>query len=119
MRGRTAPYRMITSDKGRRYHFFCEVSGMLVATSNPTFAQTEEDALYIAWERDGKNHFNRCQKCGKWVSDEMYNADTLNCAICTPWEDTPHFCSQCGQRVDPDDVFCRKCGSKLRYREVE
>lgn len=27
---------------------------------------------------------------------------------------TPAFCHKCGATVEPDDVFCAKCGSKLR-----
>ncbi|MBQ4577918.1 MAG: zinc-ribbon domain-containing protein [Clostridia bacterium] len=41
-----------------------------------------------------------------------------HCVECTPWEDRPRFCSQCGEEIPDDDLFCRKCGARLQYREV-
>lgn len=114
-----AAYRMIPDTNGNRYHFFCEASGALACTTNPTRAKSPDEELWIAWELEGRAQFNRCQKCGRWVMDVMFNADVLQCVDCAPWEDVPKFCAQCGRGVSPEDVFCRKCGARLRYREVD
>ena len=60
-----------------------------------------------------------CKKCGKFVSDVMYNADVLNCVECSPWENSPHYCLNCGIEVSLADKFCSKCGTKLLYGEVD
>ena len=59
------------------------------------------------WGRGGRvgkgrrAKFNPCGRCGRWVSDVMYNADVHECVACAPWENLPHF-----QAVDR-----RRCGS--------
>ena len=115
----TAGYRIVADSAGSSYRFFCDLSGMAVCTTTPINGRTQEDALQTAWETEGKQHFNRCTCCGKWVSDPMYNADTLQCVDCSPWEDKPNYCSHCGKRILTSARFCSSCGSKLRYREVE
>lgn len=115
---RTARYECISSAGENRYRFFCEVSGVVVHTTGPVRGDTEEEELRLAWEHDGRQHFNRCQKCGKWVSDVMYNADTGQCVLCSPWEEPPDYCPSCGAAVPPADRYCRRCGEKLQYREV-
>ena len=115
----TAKYRIIADSGGSSYRFFCELSGMAVCTTTPINGNTQEEELQIAWETEGKQHFNRCTRCGKWISDPMYNADTLQCVECSPWEEKPNFCSHCGKRIIISARFCPSCGTKLRYREVE
>lgn len=113
---KTAAYKIISdSGGGRTVRFFCEASGMLLCTAAPIRAASEEEALRIAWEREGKKHFNLCHKCGRWVSAVMYNADTLECVDCSPWENAPKFCKICGVKVAFGDVYCHECGAKLRY----
>lgn len=115
---RTARYKIITDAGGNRYRFFCALSGAAMCTTKPIRADTQAEELEIAWETEGIQHFNQCHKCGKWVSDAMYNADVLECVDCAPWEDRPNYCSQCGEKIPVDDTFCRKCGARLQYREV-
>ncbi len=112
-----ADYKVLKEDKGIRYRFFCQASGMAMMTSKRYLGTDPEQELEIAWNNEGRGHFNLCHKCGRWVCDAMYNADVLHCVDCTPWEDKPKYCTQCGTRVDITDVFCRKCGVKLQYRE--
>ena len=115
----TARYRIIADLGGNNYRFFCDISGMALCTTSPIHGNTQEEELQTAWETEGKRHFNRCGKCGRWVSDPMYNADTLQCVDCAPWEEKPNFCSHCGKRILVSACFCPSCGTKLRYREVE
>lgn len=109
-------YKIISdSGGGRTVQFFCDASRMLLCTVEPVITESEDDALHIAWESEGKKHFNLCHKCGRWVSAVMYNADTLQCVDCSPWEDLPKFCKTCGAKVGFGDVYCSKCGAELRY----
>ena len=112
---RTARYQVISEADGDRYRFFCEVSGLAVCITGP---HSRSQGPEQVWGEEGRQYFNRCSCCGRWVSDVMYNADTGECVECSPWEDKPVFCLQCGQRIPADDLFCRRCGTKLRYGKV-
>ena len=110
-----AKYRVRCENGSYVFTFFCASSGAAVCTAKPVQAAGEQEALAIAWEGEGRGHFNQCRKCGAWVSDMMYNADTLKCVDCSPWEEQPQFCSRCGTKVEADEVFCRNCGVRLQY----
>lgn len=114
---KTAPYKIRADDTGgNRYRFFCELSGMEVCITEPVKADTSEEEARLAWKQDGREHFNRCHKCGRWVSNAMYNVDTLHCVKCSPIENPPAFCPYCGKPVTEEkDEFCRSCGRKLFY----
>ena len=112
---RTARCRKITEDRGYRYQFLCDLSGALICTTN---LQKEDDPM-LAWKSTGRKMFSQCHRCGRWVSDPMYNAETWECVQCSPWEEQPAFCSRCGEKVSEDKVFCHKCGSRLRYADKE
>lgn len=115
-KNKTAAYKIISDSGGARIvQFFCDASGMLLCTSRPIRAVSEEEALRIAWESEGKQHFNLCHKCGRRVSAVMYNADTLECVDCSPWETAPKYCKTCGAKVSSGDVYCPKCGTALQY----
>ncbi len=114
----TAKYKIIADSGGNRYRFFCDCSGMIVCTTNPIRAETQEAELKLAWDTEGKQHFNLCSKCGKHVSDAMYNIDTGECVDCSVWEEKPNYCAHCGKKIPTSDTFCRKCGTRLRYGEV-
>ena len=114
----TAKYRVIADSGGSRYRFFCDVSGMALCTTKPIRGNTQEEELKTAWETEGRQHFNRCAKCGKWVSDPMYNADTLQCVDCAPWQEKPNYCSHCGKPISHSTRYCSACGTRLHYGEV-
>ena len=116
---KTAVYKVIEKDGGRCYRFFCEASGMAMVTTGVYRGVPAADEAETAWTAEGREHFNLCHKCGKWVCDAMYNADVMHCVDCTPWENKPHYCSHCGTKADIADIFCRKCGKKLQYRGVD
>ncbi len=114
----TAKYRIITDSGGSRYQFFCDASGMALCTTEQIRADTQAEELRIAWESEGKHHFNQCTKCGCWVSDPMYNADLLQCVDCAPWQTQSRYCTYCGEEFPATDRFCRACGRARPYREV-
>jgi len=111
----TANYRVITEPSGHRYLFFCDLSGAHLCTTKPVCADTAEQELKYAWEQEGKQEFNHCRKCGRWVSDVMFNADVHECVECAPWETIPRYCSQCGKKLTETKKFCSRCGAKLIY----
>lgn len=113
-----AVYKKISLPKGNKYRFYCSLSGALVCETEVICMESDTAELEFAWEEIGKRHFNQCHKCGKWVSNVMFNADVLQCVDCAPWENQPNFCSRCGCRVSIEDIFCKKCGIRLRYGEV-
>lgn len=115
-KNKTAAYKIISDSGGdRTVQFFCDASGMLLCTVGHIRTVNEEDALHIAWESKGKRYFNLCHKCGRWVSAVMYNADTLECVDCSPWENEPRYCKTCGARASSGDVYCPRCGAALKY----
>ncbi|MBR3694129.1 MAG: hypothetical protein IKL88_06350 [Erysipelotrichales bacterium] len=113
---RTADFRIISSEDGNRYQFICALSHAILYTTRP-IPESLDEGLMIAWE-EGKQYFNCCYRCGRWVSDVMYNPDVCECVECAPWEDDPKFCSLCGQKILPTHTYCRECGTRLRYKEV-
>ena len=116
---RTVKYKIIADTDGNRYKFFCAASGMALCITRPIRAQTQTEELRLAWESEGKYHFNKCTKCGKYVSDAMYNADVLRCVDCAPWEKNPKYCAHCGKEIlSYGNKYCKACGARLRYRGV-
>lgn len=112
---RTAAYKVISDAGGNRYRFYCDLSGALACTTNLIRAETPEKELQLAWETVGRNHFNRCHKCGRWVIDAVYNAEVLECVDCAPYECEPKFCKTCGAKIEKPGKKCPSCGNKLVY----
>ena len=116
MPDKIASYKIIKDALGSRYSFFCDLSGARVFITEPIAEDIPDEALKKAWEI-AKPEFNRCEKCGRFVCDAMYNADTFMCVDCSPWENPAKFCRHCGAEADISDTYCSKCGSALRYEE--
>lgn len=112
---KTAEYVRMPTAEGTRYKFLCSVTGAGVCTRRPYEGATEEEALLIAWEKEGRSHFNRCQKCKKWVFDVAYNPEVLECIECAPFEAEAQFCKFCGVRVPEEARCCPACGRPLYY----
>ena len=120
MQDKTATYKLITDTNGKmRYQFFCDLSKSLEYTSAP-IKKHNPDNLVKIWTSEAKKHFNHCNKCKKWVSTVMFNADVLECVACAPWEETPNYCPYCGKKVDGEiGNKCNGCGSDLKYEGVK
>ena len=114
----TAACKIIHTEAGNVYRFFCERSGRLVCTTKPYREKTPEAELEKAWQTEGIQNFNRCQKCGCWVDSVMFNPDVLMCVDCAPIEVPPNFCPHCGARVEENAGKCKICGKKLIYEGV-
>lgn len=110
---KTATYKVIKDSGGNRYGFFCDISGALGCTTGVYSSDSPESELMLAWENEGRSHFNRCEKCGKWVIDAMYNVDAFQCVDCAPWTEKLRFCSKCGAKVANGAEYCSSCGKSL------
>ena len=96
----TAKYRIMSDAGGNRYRFYCDASGVLACCTKSYHAETPEQELRLAWEREGSQAFNRCNKCGRYVIDAMFNAEVLECVECAPFEGEPAFCKTCGLKIE-------------------
>lgn len=112
---KTAAYKVVPDADGNRYKFYCDISGAHACTTAPYRADTLEDERMLAWENEGKKHFDRCHKCGKWVIAAVYNPEVFECTDCAPFELEISYCKFCGTKVDADVRFCPVCGRKLHY----
>lgn len=112
---KTASYKIIKSEFGNIYQFFCDISGARNWQTAPYNENEPDKELMLAWESEAKEHFNLCHKCGKWVMDVMYNPEVFNCVMCSPFEDIPDYCPKCGGRIKESSTFCPVCGTRLMY----
>ncbi len=112
---KTASYKVTADSGGYVFRFFCDSSGELCCVTGPIRADTESQALEISWETEGKHFFNRCDRCGHYVSSAMFNLAEGQCVDCAAWEDEyPNFCRHCGLRLlDAEMRFCPDCGARL------
>lgn len=111
-----ATHKLLADSGGYRFVFYCDLSGALVCTTKEIYyADTREAALLSAWQAEGRQHFNKCHKCGKWVIKTVYNADVLECVDCAPYECEPNFCKTCGKKIEKPGKSCPFCGNKLVY----
>lgn len=111
----TAAYKTVADIGGNRYKFYCDVSGACACTTKPYRADTPEAELRLAWESEGRAHFNLCHKCGRWVIDAVYNPEVFECTDCAPFELETRYCKFCGAAVDAEVRFCPVCNKKLHY----
>lgn len=113
---KAASHKAVADSGGYRFLFYCDVSGAHVCTTKEIYpGNTPEEALLLAWQAEGRAHFNQCHKCGRWVIDAVYNAEVLECVECAPYEAEPKYCKFCGQKMEAPVSFCPSCGKKLRY----
>ena len=112
---KTAAYKIIPTASGRRYQFFCDISGSLICETGSYSMPSPDQELEAAWLSEGKKNFNQCHKCGKWVGTVMFNPDVLKCVDCAPFENDPKYCPFCGEKVTTAAENCKFCGKKLLY----
>lgn len=113
---KTATHKAVADGGGYRFLFYCDVSGAHVCTTKEIYpGDTPEAALPTAWQTEGREHFNQCRKCGRWVIDAVYNAEVLECVECAPYEAEPKFCKNCGVKMEGSAKCCPSCGKKLIY----
>ncbi len=113
---KVAIHKAVADSGGYRFLFYCDVSGAHVCTTKEIYYGDSPDAaLLSAWQAEGREHFNRCHKCGRWVIDAVYNAEVLECVECAPYEAEPKFCKTCGTKIETPVKKCPACGNSLIY----
>jgi len=113
---KTATYQVLVDGGGYRFMFYCDLSGAHVcSTKERYYGDTREEALQEAWQAEGRNHFNHCRRCGRWISVAMYNVEVLECVGCAPFEVEAKFCKYCGVRIGDPTKPCPACGKPLAY----
>ena len=85
--------------------------------TSPYHADTPEEELMLAWEKEGRQHFNQCRKCGRFIIDAVYNPSVFECTDCAPFEYETRYCKSCGAKIDAgaEERFCPVCKQKLHY----
>jgi len=77
----TQIYKTHRTIDGFSFTFYCDLC--------QSSYQTEEiktDSFVTAFQKGqevARLYFNRCCKCGKWVCDEHYNEDVMECIECS------------------------------------
>ena len=112
---RTAKFKVVSDGGGHRFVFYCDLSDARVCTTQKIYHQNVRESLLAAWLAEGRECFNRCHKCGKWVMDAVYNAEVLECVECAPYESEPRFCKSCGAKLQIPVKRCPSCGKDLFY----
>lgn len=97
---------------GKRYLFFCDLTGVKVCTVEPIWEKNPHLALEVA-RKKARYYFNRCSQCGKWVCDNAFNMDVCQCVECAPFTRTPIYCTMCGAPLKTDSDCCVRCGHSV------
>ena len=79
----TARFSLKRTRNGSIYTFFCGLTGKPVYESAPIPEGDKGHAESVA-KTQARPQFNRCAKCGKWVCDEAYDIDSMQCLSCAP-----------------------------------
>lgn len=117
---KTAAYLLVPDVDGNRYSFTCGVTGARFCTEHAYRADDAARELLLAWEHEGRGHFNQCRKCGRWVFDVAFNPEVLECIECAPFECEARFCKSCGARITAaGGRTCPVCGKPLYYEGVD
>lgn len=97
---------------GRRYCFYCELTGTPVYTTGRVSGDTPVEEISLAW-KEARSFFSGCSECGRWIRDEAYNIDEMKCIRCAPYKKKPRFCTECGCPLPTGNNFCVRCGHQI------
>lgn len=100
----TAKCRTEQKTGGYRFTFYCAIC--CGGYTTPLISEgCPQVALRLA-EQDARLHFNRCQRCHRWVCDEHFNENYMMCTACVP-----RTCKVCTSSVPKGHQFCTVCGA--------
>lgn len=117
----TRRYDTVRVRHGFRFIFYCdlceagyETDEYLIESFHTAFERAQEEAQY---------YFNMCHKCGKWICDEHYNQDIMQCVECSvlpnrrrikPDIPATKTCHHCRSVVDTGNCYCTLCGTPIK-----
>ena len=89
----TRRYETHKTLRGFCFTFYCDLCDGSVTT--PEY-QTDafEEALSLA-QSEARRQFNMCHQCGRWICDEHYNEDEMQCIACAPRRERRRQCGSC------------------------
>ena len=116
----TRRYETHKTLRGFCFTFYCDLCDGSVTT--PEY-QTDafEEALSLA-QSEARRQFNMCHQCGRWICDEHYNEDEMQCIACAPRRErrppliqvsTEKTSPYCGGGHANGDCFCQRCGQGI------
>lgn len=117
-RRRLAKVKITEENGGRVYSFLCDLSGAVIWRTKPVRGETPEAEYSLAWN-EARLNINSCRRCGRNVIDALYNAETMECVKCSPWQKPPIYCSNCGAKLNEADFYCKLCGKKIKEDGVD
>ena len=94
-----------------------------VSTSMIIHSECGMPTQVIDWGKNQQNVCNIYEYIERELATNQYNAPspsfvapTASPSPATEVSDAPakRFCTNCGNKVSPDDVFCTNCGTKLK-----
>jgi hypothetical protein len=77
----TQRYKTHRTKDGFRFAFYCDLCETLYETEE-IITDSFEDALQKGQDV-ARLYFNKCHKCGKWICDEHYNENVMECIECS------------------------------------
>lgn len=113
-------FKTMKTKDGFRFRFYCDLCSFCVETQE--IKNKSYEASLAQAQEEARKYFNMCHTCGKWICDEHYNEDEMNCIICSPKENRskPKFtatavniCPSCGTVNKNSNCFCYRCGKNL------
>ena len=117
----TTRYNTVRTQQGFRFVFYCDLCYTKYETEEYRLDSFRE-AFELAQE-EAQYHFNMCHKCGKWICDEHYNQNVMECVECSfmrgrrktkPGIPTTKTCPHCGaERLEIGDCYCPICGASV------
>lgn len=113
-----ARYKVTEENGGRTFTFLCDLSGAVLRKTEPICEADPSEEYELAWS-SAKPYINSCHKCGRNVIDSLYNAETMECVKCSPWQKTPVYCADCGAKLSENDLYCAVCGKRIRREGVD
>lgn len=116
----TQRFKTVKTENGFRFVFFCDLCDHAEETEE-IISESYEEALREA-QVSAKRYFNMCHNCGKWICDEHYNEDDMQCIECSPRSERkqPHIsvvtqnqCPYCKAVNANGNAFCSGCGKAI------
>lgn len=105
---------------GFSFIFYCDLCNAYYETEEiitDSFTEAFQKAQSIAYL-----YFNKCHECGKWICDDHYNVDVMECVECSGIKTrkgikksliTVRRCKNCGTYVEEENCFCTLCGKEI------
>ncbi len=76
----TRHYKRKKHKSGYSFIFYCDLCNKKYCTD--IIPESSTNALITA-QKIAKQYFNKCHQCGKWICDEHYDENNMQCVECS------------------------------------